>query len=189
MIQASIGNAQEGNKVAEALVAKHPRIQDRTTGGKEKPKSGKGGAMRPPKGRSKGKGEKSRQWRNPSGFAFHASEEMFTAMDDSCGYTADETYANTHGDDDYSEDYAEAYNAQDEDEYEDSYPGYDTSGDWNDEGMEAYVAEEWEKKWSVYDPVEACELETVVYIVQTIGGHCTQDPEPVSYTHLRAHET
>ena len=43
--------------------------------------------------------------------------------------------------------------------------------------MEAYVAEQWESKWSVPDPVEACELETVAYIVQTIGGHCTQDPE------------
>ena len=43
--------------------------------------------------------------------------------------------------------------------------------------MEAYVAEEWSKKWSVTDPVEACELETVAYIVQTIGEHCTQDPE------------
>ena len=129
-----------------------------------------------PKGKGKGKGGKSRQWRNPSGFAFHASEEMFNAMEESCGYTAGEYYANTHGDDDYSEDYAEAYNA-DEDEYEDSYPGYDTSGDWNDEGMEAYVAEEWSKKWSVDNPVEACELETVAYIVQTIGEHCTQDPE------------
>ena len=178
MIQASIGNARDFDRIAEALVVQHPRIHIKTTGGKGKshPKLGKGCAMRP-KGRSKGKGGKSRQWRNPSGFAFHASEEMFTAMDDSCGYTADETYANTHGDDDYSEDYAEAYNAQDEDEYEDSYPGYDTSGDWNDEGMEAYVAEEWSKKWSVDNPVEACELETVAYIVQTIGEHCTQDPE------------
>ena len=53
-------------------------------------------------------------------------------MEESCGYTADEYYANTHDDDDYSEGYVDAYNAQDEDEYEDSYPGYDTSGDWND---------------------------------------------------------
>ena len=67
-------------------------------------------------------------------------------MMDACGYTADQTYANAHGDDDYSEDYAEAYNAYDEEEYEDSYPSYDTSGDWNDEGMEAYVAEQWENK-------------------------------------------
>ena len=98
------------------------------------------------------------------------------AMDDACGYTADQTYAHAHDDDDYPEDYAEAYNAYDEEEYED-YPSYDTSGDWNDEGMEAYVAEQWENKWSVPDPVEACELDTVAYIVQTIGGQCTQDPE------------
>ena len=178
MIQASIGNARDFDRIAEALVVQHPRIHIKTTGGKGKlhPKLGKGGAMRP-KGRGKGKGGKSRQWRNPSGFAFHASEEMFTTMEESCGYTADEYYANTHDDDDYSEGYADAYNAQDEDEYEDSYPGYDTSGDWNDEGMEAYVAEEWSKKWSVDNPVEACELETVAYIVQTIGEHCTQDPE------------
>ena len=177
MIQASIGNARDFDKIAEALVVQHPRIHTKTTGGKGKssPKFGKGGAPRP-KGKGKGKGKKSHQW-NPSGFAFHASEEAYMAMDDACGYTADQTYAHAHDDDDYPEDYAEAYNAYDEEEYEDSYPSYDTSGDWNDEGMEAYVAEQWESKWSVPDPVEACELETVAYIVQTIGGHCTQDPE------------
>ena len=88
MIQASIENAQDVNK-DEVLVAQQLRIQNRTTGGKEKPTSGKGGAMRPPKGRSKGKGGKSRRWRDPTGFALHVSEEMLTAMDDSCGYTAD----------------------------------------------------------------------------------------------------
>ena len=177
MIQASIGNKRDFEMIAEALVVQHPRIHTKTTGGKGKshPKFGKGGAPRP-KGRGKGKGKKSSQW-NPTGFAFHASEEAYMAMDDSCGYTADETYAHAHGDDDYPEDYAEAYNAYDEEEYDDSYPNYDTSGDWNDEGMEAYVAEQWENKWSVPDPVEACELDTVAYIVQTIGGQCTQDPE------------
>ena len=85
MIQASIGNARDFDKIGEALVVQHPRIHNKAIGGRGKPRSGKGGATRPPKGRGKGKGGKSRQWRNPSGFAFHASEEMFTAMDDSCG--------------------------------------------------------------------------------------------------------
>ena len=43
--------------------------------------------------------------------------------------------------------------------------------------MEAYVAEEWNKKWSVEDPIEASELETVAYLVSTSGEECTQDPE------------
>ena len=60
MIQASIGNARDFDKIAEALVVQHPRIHTKTTGGKGRPKSGKGGATRPPKGRGKGKGGKSR---------------------------------------------------------------------------------------------------------------------------------
>ena len=42
MIQASIGNARDFDKIAEALVVQHPRIHTKTTGGKGKPKSGKG---------------------------------------------------------------------------------------------------------------------------------------------------
>ena len=134
MIQASIGNARDFDKIAEALVVQHPRIHTKTTGGKGKssPKFGKGGVPRP-KGKGKGKGKKS-HYGNPTGLAFHAAEEAYMAMDDACGYTADQTYAHAHDDDDYPEDYAEAYNAYDEEEYED-YPSYDTSGDWNDEGM------------------------------------------------------
>ena len=104
-------------------------------------------------------------------------------MDDSrlampCGYTADETYPNTHGGDDPSDDYADVYNAQDGDECEDSHEGYDTSGDWNGEEAAANDAGERNKKWSVEDIcrsivediVETCELETV-------ASNVTQDPE------------
>ena len=180
----------------QASVAQQNRIQEDTTGGKGNPKSGDDGAPRPPKGRSEGKGGKSRQWRNPSGFASHASEEMLIEMDDSrlampCGYrrcsenwypTADENsltiYPSTHGGDDPSDDYADAYNAQDEDECEDSDEGYDTSGDWNGEEVAANDAGERNKKWSVEDIcrsivediVEACELETA-------KNNVTQDPE------------
>ena len=57
MIQASIGNARDFDRIAEALVVQHPRIHIKTTSGKGKshPKLGKGGATRP-KGKSKGKG-------------------------------------------------------------------------------------------------------------------------------------
>ena len=36
MIQASIGNARDFDKIAEALVVQHPRIHNKTTGGKGK---------------------------------------------------------------------------------------------------------------------------------------------------------
>ena len=118
--------------------AQQPRIQEDTTSGKGKPKSGDNVATRPPEGRSEGKGGKSRQWRIPSGFAFHASEEMFTRKVRSlgvcsCSCTADKTKSNTHGNDDYADDYADAYNLQNGDECEDSHKGYDTSGDWKGE--------------------------------------------------------
>mgnify|MGYP003310811132 CR=1 FL=1 len=129
-------------------VTQQPRIREDTTGDKGNPKSGDNGATRPPKGRSEGKGGKSRQWRNPSGFAFHASEEMFTAMDDSrlampCGYTVDENSLaicpNTHGGDNPSDDCADVYNTQDGNECEDSHEGYDSNGDWNGEEAVSYT--------------------------------------------------
>ena len=170
------------DKIADALIVQHPRIHTKAITGKGRPKggkpSGKGGGTRPSKGRSKGEGGKSRHWRNPAGFAFHAAEERVAAMDDSCGFTAEEPYANhAYDDEDYSDDCADAYNAYDEEECEDSFPGYDAHYDWNGESMEAYVAEEWNKKWSVEDPIEASELETVAYLVSTSGEECTQDPE------------
>ena len=56
MIQASIGNARDFDKIAEVLVVQHPRIHTKTTGGKGNsiPKFGKGGVPRP-KSRGKGK--------------------------------------------------------------------------------------------------------------------------------------
>ena len=67
-----------------------------TTCGNEKPTSGKGGATRPPKGRSKGKGEKARLWERPTSFALHVSEEKFTAITP----TKEESLVNTQGSDD-----------------------------------------------------------------------------------------
>ena len=168
----------------QASVAQQHRIQEDTTSGKGRPKSGDGGATRSPEGRSEGKGGKSRQWRNPSGFASHASEEMFIEMDDSrlampCGYTVDENSLticpNTHGGDNPSDDYADVYNTQDGNECEDSHEGYDTSGDWNGKVVATNDAEERNSikdicRSIVEDIIEACELENV-------ANNATQDPE------------
>ena len=86
MIQASIGNARDFDKIADALIVQHPRIHMKALK-TAKPQGGKPsrkGNSSSRKGQGKGKGGKSR-WRNPSGFAFHAAEEDFA-----CGYTAAE---------------------------------------------------------------------------------------------------
>jgi len=71
MIQASIGNARDFEKIAEALVVQHPRVHMKSLSHKPAKGGGKG-----KKGKVKGKfGRKSRPWRNPSGFAHLATEE------------------------------------------------------------------------------------------------------------------
>ena len=137
MIQASIGNARNFDKISDALIVQQPRIHTNEYKGRmvlrgDKP-SGKGYKGKS-KGKSKGKGKRGypRHHRNPSGFAYHATEEDFA-----CGYTAaeddSEPYANPAyvDDEDYSGDDAEAYNAYDEDydDYDEDYEAYDNTDD------------------------------------------------------------
>ena len=124
MIQASIGNARDFDKIADALVVQHPRIHLKGISKPTRPKGGKPsgkGNSGSHKGKGKGKGGNSR-WRNPSGFAFHATEEDFA-----CGYAAAEDGFEPLADpafvddEDYFDDDAEAYNAYDDADYDDSY--------------------------------------------------------------------
>ena len=111
MIQASIGNARDFDRIADALIVQHPRIHLKgTLKQAAKPKGGKTtgkGNSGSRKGKGKGKGNGFR--RNPSGFAFHAAEDTacgYTAAEDD--YIADPAYVD---DEDYSDGDAEAYNA------------------------------------------------------------------------------
>ena len=81
MIQASIGNQRDLDKIADALVVQHPRIHLRkdpsTAPKKGKGKGGKGkGKGKFGKGKSRGK----RPWRNPSGFAYAADEDRVSFL-------------------------------------------------------------------------------------------------------------
>ena len=91
MIQASIGNARSFDKISDALIVQHPRIHTNEFKGRMVMKgdriSGKG-AKGKNKGKSKGKGGISRPHRNPSGFAYHVTEEDFPSY--ACSYTAAE---------------------------------------------------------------------------------------------------
>ena len=44
----------------------------------------------------------------------------------------------------------------------------------------AYVADEWNKKWTVDDPVEAGMLECMAFVVSSLGDDCMSDPETCS---------
>ena len=75
MIQASIGNARDFEKIADALIVQHPRVHLNKQSGTTKPKGNpKGKGKDSGKSRRKGFGKgKSRPWRNPSGFAYQAN--------------------------------------------------------------------------------------------------------------------
>ena len=53
-----------------------------------------------------------------------------------------------------------------------------TTGDWCD--FSTYIAEVWNKKWTVEDPIEAGELECMAYVCDVIGTDSLQDPETCS---------
>ena len=130
MIQASIGNARDFEKIANALIVQHPRVHLNKQSGTAKPKGnhkGKGKGF----GKSKGRG-KSRPWRNPSGFAYQATEEDYVQS----AYAADEEeepYADPAHWQDEDYDDADAYHA------DEAEPYYDER-EWDE--FSAYVTDE-----------------------------------------------
>ena len=164
MIQASIGNARDFDKIAEALIVQHPRVHLRHVSASQ---SSKGGRKSSGKGKaqsSKGKG-KGRAWRNPSGFAYPATEEWpediaYVAGEDD----PDEPYtdpAHWYGDDDWDED-ADAYYAGEE-QWEQPQQLADT--DWTT---------------STEDPLELAELECVACLFDFLGPDCLENPSTCS---------
>ena len=174
MIQASIGNQRDFDKIADALVVQHPRIhlkKDPTIAPRKgKSKSGGMGKVKGKFGKSKSRGR--RPWRNPSGFAYAADEDW--AEDAVAAYMAsdEEEPASDPAhwyEEDYDEDGAEAYLG--EEEYDEE------SGQKETDDFSAFVTEEWSAKWSVEDPVECAELEYIACLFVAIGQECIEDPD------------
>jgi hypothetical protein len=168
MIQASIGNARDFEKIAEALVMQHPRIHLKD----HKPKGIKGAG----KGKSFGKTRKGNKFRKGK-FARQAnlaSEEWYPAETDEAAFLAEEEPYNDPAYYEEDED-AEAFYAEDGDE-----PLPDEWNSWTAEELSAYVAEEWQKQWEADDALEAAELECVACLYQVLGPNCMDDPEACS---------
>ena len=174
MIQASIGNARDFDKIADALVVQHPRVHLKHSSVPQRTAS-KGGGKSSGKGYGKGKYSKGKgkrgfhaSWRNPSGFA-HLANEDWTEED--AAYVAgeddnEEPYSNpAHW---FEEDYEEegdAYHAGQEEPAE---------AEWSE--FSAYVSDEWSRKWNVEDHIELAELECVACLFDILGPECLEDP-------------
>ena len=185
MIQASIGNARDFEKVADALVVQHPRIHLKNTPmlkvkGRGKPGRQKGSGRFKFKGGGKGKGypfsrsstsRPSNSWR-PQGM-------MATSYDDYWEESND-AYLNINYDEPYTDPaHYEEDDYWDHDDQEDAayvadewaeYPEETPVDEWAD--FSAYVANEWEKRWTVEDPTEQAELECVACLADVLGPDC-----------------
>jgi hypothetical protein len=163
MVQASIGNSREFDKIAEALVVQHPRIHLTKSGkgsygsGNSRPKGhGKKGSF------SKGKGKGKRSW----SAHLTCEDTAYLAADD------DEPYSDPafwYGDD-YDHE-ADCYLA------DDGWEEPSSSCDYIDGDYSAYVAQEWSAKWEVEDSHECAELECVACLFDVLGPDCTKDPD------------
>ena len=140
MIQASIGNARDFDRIADALVVQHPRVHLKHSSAPQRT-APKGGGKSFGKGFGKGKyskGKGKRSWRNPSGFANLAADDW---DEEDAAYVAgeeddEEPYSNpAHWFEEDYEDEGDAYHAGQEES---------TGADWTSE-FSAYVTDEWSK--------------------------------------------
>ena len=170
MIQASIGNAREFDKIADALVVQHPRVhlkhssvpqRNATKGGGKGKGYGKGKY-------SKGKGKYTRSWRNPSGFANLSADDW---IEEDAAYVVgeeEEPYSNpAHWFDGDYEDESNAYHTEESAEAE-----------WAE--FSAYVSDEWSRRWDAEDPAEHAELECLACLFDVVGPECLDDPTACS---------
>ena len=151
MIQASIGNQRDFNKISDALITQHPRIhvneQRRRTPGKGKGKS---------KSRGYGKGYLS----SGRGKGKFVKRAYFGEERDDEEYDAYEA-------NDYPEESEDKWGAVTNNPV--SYPG--DVNDSSNEDADAFAAEEDEQyeEMEVHDPVEASELNSVAFLVESYG--------------------
>ena len=120
MIQSSIGNARDFDKVADALVVQHPRVhlREKTRTTAHVPSKGKGRGKGKGKGhKGKGKPYKADGWKNTAHIADADADwedAAYYAEDDEQPYTDPAHWSDDGGDPD-----AVAYNAADEEWYDD----------------------------------------------------------------------
>jgi hypothetical protein len=170
MIQASIGNARDFDKIAEALIVQHPRVQMSKSQGR-----GKGTFKGKRKGfyKGKGKGKPIGKFRFGHNRAHLADDDWFYEVG-AAFLTEEGPYSNDPAVwDDGDEEDADAFNYDEDLEEADVYYAPEEEEDWT-----AYVADEHAKNWEVADPHEAAELECVACLFQVLGSNCDQeDPE------------
>ena len=177
MIQASIGNVRDFDKIADALVLQPPRIHlskmsNKVIGSTNNRPFGKGKG-KPSKGfLGKGKGK----WRSPHA---HLTYEDTAFLADEEEPFNDPAYQYA---DDYEceEDTAAAFVSAEAAAYQthfDLQEQADESGDWFTGDYSAYLASEWATKWEVADPHDCAELECIAMMFDTLGTDCLADPE------------
>ena len=89
MIQASIGNVRDFDKVAEALLVQHPRIHLKEKSKKPVKSKGKGDG-KPRKGKSRGKGKHKKGRSSSSNTAHYTEVEEYEDDGDNAVYYADD---------------------------------------------------------------------------------------------------
>jgi hypothetical protein len=179
MIQASIGNARDFEKIAEALILQHPRIHLVKQSESRKP------GFRP-KGRGKGKGKRKRKFR---AFVNHKTRNLSNfagvMMDD--GHYEDDyecsAYIGAEDEDEPYNDPAHWYEDDEEEEDHSAYP-YWEEADVVADTFNAYVTEEWSKRYSEENmaetALEAAELDCVALLSNNLGADCFEYPETPS---------
>ena len=182
MIQASIGNARDFDKIAEALVLQHPRVHLKHTAGDKRKGYGKRAGK--VKGKfTKGKGGKGKflsfrkPWRNPVGFAHMAVDNDW----DPAAFLGDNP-PGPLADDSDEEPWTDPAHWSEDGEYDESAyvgDGYSFEEEQQWEQYTAYIMDEWIKRQSspetVEDPLEAAELECVACLADALGPECFED--------------
>ena len=193
MIQASIGNSRDFDKIAEALIVQHPRAHLKTTStpkgkGSGKPSTffrrGGKGKFRP-KGKGKGKhaypaveefedacfyGDE-----DPYSEPAHQYEEDYDCYDDRdiAAYAAQEA---THWDDDrhWRSPEERDWDSNCFGDYSSRMAVHEPTDGWDD--FSAFVSDGWSNAWSVDDALESAELDCVACMADVLGSDCWSDP-------------
>jgi len=183
MIQASIGNVRDFNKIADALIIQHPRIHIRNDPTRQKWREGDSRGKGKRKGKGGGKGKfrpfvnHKRHERNPFGFAGLYAEEDDEGHAAYLGAEEDEEEPYT--------DPAHWYEDEDEAADETAYNYWEESpadSEWNK--FSAYISDQWSQKYDAdatsETALEAAELECVACMFDTLGPNCCEDADACS---------
>ena len=200
MIQASIGNSRDFDKIAEALIVQHPRAHLKATSTPKSKGSGKPFFRRGGKGKFRPKGKGKGKHAYPAVEEFR-EEFDWDSLPQDCFYGNEEppsepAYMYEEDYDCYDDREEAAYAAQEavnwsddrhwrsheEREWDSNCFGdyssrmavHEPIDDWND--FSAYVADGWRSAWSADNALESAELECVACIADVLGPDCWSDP-------------